>query len=228
MSILSYILIGLLTSSLVGLGIIVYRKIHVLANLSEEEMMILIKKRGLVERTREVNYKQHWLNLIVTLQKFLMRVRIIFLKTESILGKWIGGLRGSSKIMTQKSKEWIRQREMKRKERHSKINGKMNGKEPEEFILQINKKKTEPQPEKEEDEITLDELNKPIKEEQQWIDLIVENPKNITAYKFLGLFYYKQHNYSDAKASLEMAVKLGSKDKKVKDILKELKEMEIE
>ena len=68
----------------------------------------------------------------------------------------------------------------------------------------------------------------PKTEEQKWIDLIVENPKNITAYKFLGLFYWKQHNYPDAKASLEMAVKLGSKDKKVKEAMEELKKMGVE
>ena len=58
--------------------------------------------------------------------------------------------------------------------------------------------------------------------------MIIENPKNITAYKFLGFLYWKQHSYADAKASLEMAVKLGSKDKKVKEVLEELKEMGVE
>jgi len=217
-----YIIIAL---SLIGLGIILYRKVPVLANLSEEEMMILIKKRGAIEKAREVNYKHHWLNFIVVLQKFLMRIRILFLKSESTLGKWIGGLRNNSKVMTQKSKEWIRQREMKRKEKqNNRINGKGNG----EVILKINKEIVQPEPEERDEEITIDELNKPIKEEQQWIDLIVENPKNITAYKFLGLFYYKQHNYSDAKASLEMAIKLGSKDKKLKEILAEIGKMRME
>ena len=66
---------------------------------------------------------------------------------------------------------------------------------------------------------------KPIQEEQKWINLIIENPKNITAYKFLGILYYKQHNYSDAKASLETAVKFGSRDKKVNEILEEIKKL---
>ena len=77
-------------------------------------------------------------------------------------------------------------------------------------------------------QISIADLEKPIKEEQQWIDLIIQNPKNTIAYKALGMLYWKQHNYADAKASLEMTVKLGSKDKKVKEILDELKKIEIE
>ncbi len=57
--------------------------------------------------------------------------------------------------------------------------------------------------------------------------MIVENPNNITAYKFLGLLYWKQHSYSDAKSSLEMAIKMGCKDRKVNEVLKELKNMKI-
>jgi len=223
-----YILIGL---CLLGLAIIVYRKISALAKLSEEEIIILSRKKGLADRVKEVNYKQHWLNFMVSLEKLLMRVKIVFLKIENILGKWIAGLRGNSKVMAQKSRDWIRQKETKRREKQDKLNGK---KTSDEIILKINKKTESDSREKEiskeelSEEISLEDLNKPIEEEQKWIDLIVENPKNITAYKFLGLFYWKQHNYPDAKASLEMAVKLGSKDKKVKEALEELKKMGVE
>jgi len=229
-----YFLIGF---SLIGLGIIVYRKIPLLARLSEEEMVILGRRRGIIQRLREINYKQHRLNLIVYLEKFLRRIKIIFLKIENLLSKWINGLRKMSQVMTQKSKEWIKQRELKRRTlRPASTRGEQaqNAKEKistgtsEEIPVKINKKEEEgevSQLSEEGEEISIVELNKPIKEEQKWIDLIVENPKNITAYKFLGLLYWRQHNYSDTKASLEMAVKLGSKDKKVKEILAELKKM---
>ena len=225
------ILYFLISFSLIGLGIIVYRKIPLLARLSEEEMIILGRKRGVIQRLREINYKQHWLNLIVNLEKFLRRIKIIFLKIENLLSKWINGLRRMSQVMTQKSKEWIKQRELKRRT----IQQSQNAKEKistgtsEEVSVKINKEEKEEeevsQLSEEGEEISIVELNKPIKEEQKWIDLIVENPKNITAYKFLGLLYWRQHNYADAKASLEMAVKLGSKDKKVKEVLAELKKM---
>ena len=219
-----YFLIGF---SLIGLGIIVYRKIPLLARLSEEEMVILGRRRGFTQRLREINYKHHWLNLIIYLEKFLRRIKIIFLKIENLLSRWIDRLRRMSQVMTQKSKEWIKQRELKRR----KIKESSPVGETEEIFVKINKgeKKEEVSQSGEEseesEEISIIELNKPIKEEQKWIDLIIENPKNITAYKFLGLLYWRQHNYTDAKASLEMAVKLGSLDKKVKDILVELKKM---
>lgn len=226
-----YFLIGF---SLIGLGIIVYRKIPLLARLSEEEMIIVGRRRGVIQRLQEINYKQHWLNLIVYLEKFLRRIKIIFLKIENLLSKWIDRLRRTSQVMTQKSKEWIKQRELKRRTlRPASTRGEQaqNAKEKlstgtnKEIPIRVNKEEEVPQLSEEGEEISIIELNKPIKEEQKWIDLIVENPKNITAYKFLGLLYWRQHNYADTKASLEMAVKLGSKDKKVEEVLAELKKM---
>lgn len=208
--------------SLVGLVIVVYRKIPQLAQLSNEEISILQKKRSFKDKLREINYKQHWLNFIIRLEKILRRIRIFFLKIENILGGSIDYLRRMSQILSQKSKEWIQQKELKRK----KLTEKKETKE--EISVKIADESAPAAPVEEvDDDISIDDLGKPIKEEQQWIDLIVENPKNITAYKFLGLFYWKQHNYTDAKSSLEMAVKLGSKDKRVKEALQEMKKMNI-
>jgi len=197
------------------LGFIAYRKIPVLSNLSEEEIAILKRKKGITQKVKEINYKNHWLNLIVSLEKFLRRIKIIFLKIENMLTKWIRGLRGKSQVMTQKSKDWIRQKETKCRESKEK-----------EVSIEINKKEDKAQL-MDDDELSIKELKKPIREEQKWIDLIVENPNNITAYKFLGLLYWKQHSYSDAKSSLEMAIKMGCKDRKVNEVLKELKNMKI-
>ncbi|MAF20182.1 MAG: hypothetical protein CMI55_00705 [Parcubacteria group bacterium] len=226
--IILYIAIGL---SLIGLGIIVYRKVSVLAGLSEEELTILSRKKGVVQRIQEVDYKQHWLNFMIFLEKLLRRLKIIFLKIENLLSKWIRGLSNQSQIMTQKSKEWIKQKEMKRRIPKNELTPKPES----EISIKIDKiegeKEIIPEPEfeseEDEDQLSLDDLKKPIKEEQKWINLIIENPKNITAYKFLGFLYWKQHNYVDAKSSLEMAVKLGSKDNKVKKVLEEIKNMKI-
>lgn len=237
---LNFILYLLIAFSLVGLGMVIYLKIPLLARLSEEEMIILRRKKGIIQRLQGINYKQHWLNLIIHLEKFLWRIKIIFLKIENLLSRWINRLRRMSQTMTQKSKEWIRQRELKRRalrsaspelQRGEQVKGlkkNLSAGKTEEISVKINKGEEVPQLSQEESEdIPISELRKPIKEEQKWINLIIENPKNITAYKFLGLLYWKQHNYSDAKASLEMAVKLGSKDKRVKEVLEELKKMGI-
>jgi len=226
MSIFNIILYLLIGFSLIGLAIIIYRKVPSLANLSKEEMVILGRKKGIIERLREVDFKQHWLNFIISLEKFLRRLKIIFLKIENLLNRWIVYLRNRSQIMSQKSKEWVKQKEAKRRRPEKE---EVTHKTRAEIPVRIKKEESEVKIEQDEDEdeISLSELKKPIQEEQKWIDLIIENPKNITAYKFLGLLYWKQHNYADAKASLETAVRYGSKDKKVKEILKQLKGMEI-
>lgn len=227
------ILYLIIVLSLIGIVFIVYRKISVLADLSEEELNILSRKKSVVQRAQEIDYKQHWLNFMIALEKFLRRLKIIFLKIENMLSKWIRGLSNQSQIMTQKSKEWIKRKEMDRQAINKEISNEING----EISIKINEDKkqvnlktengVEAVADEDDDQLSLDELKKPIKEEQKWINLIIENPKNITAYKFLGFLYWKQHNHLDAKSSLEMAVKLGSKDKKVREVLEEIKGMEL-
>lgn len=234
LNIIFYSLIGL---SLAALGFIVYRKIPVLSNLTEEEVSILSRKKSLFQRLKEINLKKYRYDFMVVLEKFLRRLKIFSLKTDNLLNKWIKSLRSQSQVMAQKSRDWIRQKEMRRRKRNlrnslteKQESGKIKieteeqkeTREPEELAEES---QDERQKQEDEDNIPLEELQKPLKEEQKWINLIVENPKNITAYKFLGLLYWRQHNYSDAKKSLEMAAKLGSKDKKVKDVLKKLKKM---
>lgn len=243
---------------IISLGIVILRQAPVLARLSKEEIDVLSQGKSFIQKCREINPRQSHLGLMLRLEKFLRRARLKFLKMETLLGKWINGLRTKSQEMTQKSKKWIKQRELRKlklktqkpiiedlaaevktENTEKKIEIKN---EPE--ILSDNLKK-EPIPEEKETEerkgpearqifqinpsatlIPISELKKPTQEEQKWIDLIVANPKNITAYKALGFIYWKQHNYADAKASLEAAVQLDSKDKRVLQILEELKEME--
>ncbi len=249
---LNLIFIIAIVVGVIGIGIVIMRKIPVLTNLSENEIMILKKRQSLWQKIKGFDYKQHWLNLLVSLEKFLRKVKIWFLKVENILTRLIVFLRRRSQIATQRSREWIRQKELKkrgvfRKDKNKKkketeqrvfvkirkenqaqsqtdSNSKDTGKKqtPSDFIAaKINE---QDDPMEQDEDLSISELKKPIKEEQKWIDLIVENPKNITAYKYLGFLYWRQHNYQDAKSSLEMAVKLGSKDKKVKQIINRIKE----
>ncbi len=230
MSTLNIILYLLIASSIIGLAAIIYRKIPLLARLSDEEIFILSRKKGVIQKIQEVDYKHHWLNFIIALEKFLRKIKIVFLKIENFLSKCIDFLRNRSQIMTQKSREWIKQREEKRNKLREDTKDKTETNTP--VFVKINKvgeekEEVELEPINNDNDLPISELKKPIKEEQKWIDLIVEDPKNITAYKFLGLLYWKQHNYTDAKASLEMAIKLGCKDKKVKEALKEIKRSNI-
>jgi hypothetical protein len=233
LNIILYFLIGF---SVVVIGLIVYRKIPILVNLTEEEISILSRKKSLIQRIKEINFKKYWFKFMVVLEKILRKLKIFSLKLDNLLNKWIKSLRNHSQVMAQKSREWIRQKEIRRRMSKDPLTNKRkddkiaveNEEEPSQG-LDISKESEQKQEEKEKQEdennIPLEELQKPLEEEQKWINLIIENPKNITAYKFLGLLYWRQHNYSDAKKSLEMAAKLGSKDKKVKDVLKKLKKM---
>lgn len=234
LNIIFYSLIGL---SFLILIFIVYRKLPVLNNLTDEEMSILSKKKGFFQRIKEINYKKYWFDFVVVLEKLLRKLKIFSLKIDNLLNKWIKFLRMHSQMMAQKSKDWIKQKEIKKRSKsepvlkeNNKIKIEDNEEEKNDFSEEQINSESELEIEKEEledDNIPLEELQKPLKEEQKWINLIIENPKNITAYKFLGLLYWKQHNYTDAKKSLEMAVKLGSKDKKVKDVLKKIKKTKI-
>ena len=60
--------------------------------------------------------------------------------------------------------------------------------------------------------------------EDELIAQIVEDPKNIEAYKRLGKIYYNQDKFEYARESFEMAIKLGSGDQKIKDLLKDCEE----
>jgi tetratricopeptide (TPR) repeat protein len=60
--------------------------------------------------------------------------------------------------------------------------------------------------------------------ENKLISEILEDSKNIEAYKKLGKVYYNQDKYHHAVECFKAALKLGSGDKKIKDLLKECEE----
>lgn len=254
---INFIFYSLIIFCFLILAVIAVHRIPFFAGLSREERMILEKKKGVVQRCLEINYKHYLFNLLVATEKFLRRIKIWFLKIENFLTRCIFYLRKWSETMAYKSKEWIKQREMKRREKREKKaqilsaeaekreqttagareekqeSGERGGEEISQRAEKKEKTAILPANERGAGEqasdisrISFSELKKPIQEEQKWINLIIENPKNITAYKFLGLLYWRQHNCVDAKASLEMAVRLGSKDKKVKEILEEIEKTE--
>ncbi|OGZ33355.1 MAG: hypothetical protein A3I88_00340 [Candidatus Portnoybacteria bacterium RIFCSPLOWO2_12_FULL_39_9] len=224
MSIILYLLI---IFSLIGLSVVIGRKIPRLARLSEEELAFLEKRKILTRKYREINNHHYRVNFMAGLEKFLRRAKILSLKTENLLGEWIKKLREESLKLRHKSRQLIEHKSIKNKIWIKTFKGKT-------FQPYLKEKKATALEREglsapdQSGQISIADLEKPIKEEQQWIDLIIQNPKNTIAYKALGMLYWKQHNYADAKASLEMTVKLGSKDKKVKEILDELKKIEIE
>lgn len=59
--------------------------------------------------------------------------------------------------------------------------------------------------------------------EQELIESIIKDPRNIDAYKELGALYMTMGNYKDATASFDAAVKLGCNDSEVLKKLEEVK-----
>jgi len=59
-------------------------------------------------------------------------------------------------------------------------------------------------------------------EEQKYIKIISQDPKNLFAYHKLGKLYFEQKNYDDAKAVFEQVLKIDEKNKRAKEILKKI------
>ena len=272
---LNLVLYTIIIGSLLGILIILGRKIPALAQLSENEVAILRKKRGILRKTavsiKKIDYDSYKKGIARTSKigwqfvkkgltcagnylKIALRWTFIKLKAlgriigrgfvklgriiKSIFGNLVSGTRG-------KLSDW-----QKARTEEQKIQAQEEDKEEDDESFDIKRvsadyfepslkeetpqiseadiieaeladKKTSVQLKKEK-VLDLSELEKPLQEEQEIIDIIVKNPKNIIAYKALGLFYYKQRNYKDAKASLKTAIKLGSSDKNVQEVLDDI------
>lgn len=204
----------LIVLSFVVLAVIIWRKIPLLLQLP---VRATEEKKNFQQRWQEFCYGDHWVRLINQLEKFLRRLKIWSLRLENLLGQWIVGLREKSQAIRQKSKKWIRIKVKVKEMPETEIERKVQFEK-----IQLSEKKEE----EKNNRLVLSDLEKPTQEEQKWIDLIAQNPRNIVAYKELGLLYWRQHNYLDAKASFEVALKLGSKDKKIKELLEEIKKLE--
>jgi len=59
-------------------------------------------------------------------------------------------------------------------------------------------------------------------EEQKYIKILAQDPKNLFAYHKLGKLYFEQKNYDDAKAVFEQILKIDEKNKRAKEMLKKI------
>jgi len=196
--IINIILYLIIFLSVVGILVILSRGISRLEKLPEKQI------KGIASKIKAVKYQQFFKSIYNDIKMFAEWFKLGIIEIGEILMQFI---------------KWIGKKIKKAKEPAiSKVEKFISEESPsaeqEKFSEILPELKTA---------ISIADLEKPIKEEQKWIDMIVENPKNISAYKALGIFYFKQRNFTDARASLKMAVKLGSKDKQVEKILQELK-----
>lgn len=155
-------------------------------------------KEPIYIRVKEFDHQKYLADLMIFLEKVLRQMKIFSLKIENILSKWIEVLRNKSRNIRGK----IRRIKIKEVEKNKLLEEK-TGESP------------------------IAMLKEPTEEEKKWIEIIAKSPKNVTAYKELGMLYYRQYNLKDAKECFKMAIKLGSKDKKIREILKEIREKKV-
>lgn len=243
----NFILYLIIIFSFFGILIILARKIPTIAQLSEGEVAVLSKKKGLIKKSvvkiKKIDYSSYKNSLASYSEAFFGGLKTGLVKIKDFIKqavKWIGQrigylglqIKQGTKKISQLIKDLINSIKIKIKKYQEKrqVQKTVIEETPEEFSEEamIEKDLADKEEVKKEEikSISFADLEKPIQPEQELIDLIVQNPKNIIAYKALGLLYWKQHNYQDAKASLGVAIKLGSNDKKIKEILEEIKKID--
>ncbi len=66
----------------------------------------------------------------------------------------------------------------------------------------------------------------PGEREEVLLRILKQNPKDVKAYKDLGLLYMEQKNLQDAKAAFEEVIKINPEDELAKENLEEIKKAE--
>lgn len=201
--ILQIIFIG----SVAGAALVVFSKIPELAQLpkiTEEEKIFLKTLRG---RFRKVDIGKLRVSFMDRFAKFLHQIRLWSLKTDNLASKWIKKLKEESHKIS--SSGWIK-------------SAKFASSRPQEenyfgrLLDSVNSESSRT--------AATNGSKEELDQEKQLVDIIVRNPRDIKAYKNLGLFYYERKNYIDARESFKMALKFGSRDKVVKKLAWELED----
>lgn len=205
--ILQIIFIG----SVAGAALVIFSKIPELAQLpeiTEDEKVFLKTLKG---RFKKVDIGKLRISFMDRFAKFLHQIRLWSLKTDNLASKWIKKIKEESHRIS--SSGWIKSaRFVSSQPRTENYFGKLlDSVNSESFRTATNNGSKE-------------ELDR----EKQLIDIIVRNPRDLKAYKNLGLFYYEGKNYIDARESFKMALKFGSRDKIVKKLAWELEDKGLE
>ncbi len=175
-----------------GIVYVVLKKVPVLLKLPAEPAEALPPqplKEKIVSRFKEISRLNYWVVFLSWIEKFLRRIRIIFLKLDNLIIGLISYLRKTSSALALTSKTWMSEKRKKRIEKlRMLIDLKRTSEEKEEILLRR----------------------------------IRQNPKDIKAYKEIGLLYLAEKNYSDAEAAFGEALKINPEDEMAKEKLEEL------
>ncbi len=172
----------LISASVIGISVIVFRKMPYLKKLTPEVEVggdILTDLfPELSEGFKILKLKEYGNIWLVELEKFIRRLRVVSLKMDRISDSWIKKIRkGNGSMATAPV-----------------IVGKI-----EVMGNPVIKNQVVP-------EITAEDMKR---EEQRLIIEIAKNPKDSRLYEVLGDLYVKMNNFSDAKESYEAAIELS-------------------
>src|SRR3989344_8297726 len=176
-----FIPLTLILTSVVGISVIVFRKMPYLNKLIPE-----IHAGGDVfkdlfpefsEGFKSLKLKEYWNLWLIEFEKFLRRLRVVSLKMDRISDSWIKKIRKGniSRVITSTSSE------------------------KQEIGVSVIKPQSPLV-------ATMEDMKK---DEQRLIIEIAKNPKDFRLYEVLGDLYVKMNNLSDAKESFEAAMELS-------------------
>lgn len=172
----------LILVSVVGISVIVFRKMPYLNKLTPETHtggdVLADLFPEFSEGFKSLKLREYGNLWLVELEKLLRRLRVISLKMDRISDSWIKKIRNGNV---------------------SRITAQVVTEKTEVAENPVIKVQTTPQ-------TTIEDMKR---EEQKLIIEIAKNPKDSKLYEILGDLYVKMNNFSDAKESYEAAIELN-------------------
>ena len=230
----------MLALGLVGILVIVLRKIPILVALPDRPEVVLprtpiLKKiRKKLLEIRESDLKVKFLSFI---EKEIRKFRLFFLKTDNLLMSLIKKTQGQTEIWRVRSKNFLIRQQAKKLERIKTLE-KIEREEVKELINEAKNNQAAQSTGKKEKKDKLVDSKEPLKQtennflensdekEEELIKLIAKNPKNGEYYYQLGIFYVHQKNFQDAKKCFQQVLKLDQENEEAQRRLGEIKKLE--
>ncbi len=223
----------LLAGGLVGVLIIVLRKIPTLAKLSRENQPPLNGKLSeeIKARFHGLKYSNFLPAFLGQLEKSLRKFRLAILRMDNLFVALIKQARDRSDVWTIRSRAWMEDRRLKKKE-ETQLLEKLDKIEVSENLEKIHKEVAKDEDNAFKEKVAIvnsvgeekviepvasevveqqpeeEEILTVTEEEKKYIDAIAANPKDLEAYRALCDIYFNQQNYSDERAWFRQDLKL--------------------
>lgn len=204
----------LILLSVLGILMIVLRKIPALAKLPERPQELLPPQSlfaRLKTKVKGWQYSEYRGKILAWIEKALRKTRLLFLKIDNFFLTGIKKAREGSQLWRVRSKAWVehkRQKKIKKLEVLQKI-------EKAELMDKLEETKKG----QKKGLLSNEDV---FRKEKNLVKAISQDPKNAELYKELGSLYLEARNYKDAKQAFEQALKLIPEDKEIKETLEKI------